>query len=212
MAWLSNTSNLDQLKKEYRTLARKWHPDVCQDPDAEKNFKEINEEYTAKVKGATSYVIPNFDEAGAQQKISKACHAIKDVLDETYPNTPITYIAWVFWGCLEFGPRPVPFRKVCECLSLAQQFLPGDMSYATFFAKTRKKAVEVRYDPGRKTFFADAPIEYFNTYLEADLVYDGRRYKVFQNKQWQHLQDTKLGIDYYLKRSPKIKIEELFGL
>jgi curved DNA-binding protein len=35
----------DQIKKEYRKLARKYHPDVSKDADAEKKFKDIAEAY-----------------------------------------------------------------------------------------------------------------------------------------------------------------------
>lgn len=35
-----------EIKKAYRTLARKYHPDVCKEPDAEERFKKINEAYS----------------------------------------------------------------------------------------------------------------------------------------------------------------------
>jgi molecular chaperone DnaJ len=35
----------DQLKTAFRKLARQYHPDVSDDPDAEEKFKEINEAY-----------------------------------------------------------------------------------------------------------------------------------------------------------------------
>jgi curved DNA-binding protein len=35
----------DQLQQAFRTLARKYHPDVNKDPAAEERFKEINEAY-----------------------------------------------------------------------------------------------------------------------------------------------------------------------
>lgn len=35
----------DQIKKEYRKLARKYHPDVNKSPDTERKFKEIGEAY-----------------------------------------------------------------------------------------------------------------------------------------------------------------------
>jgi curved DNA-binding protein len=35
----------DQIKKEYRKLARKYHPDVSKDDDAEQKFKDIAEAY-----------------------------------------------------------------------------------------------------------------------------------------------------------------------
>jgi curved DNA-binding protein len=35
----------DDIKKAYRKLARKYHPDVSKEPDAEKHMKEVNEAY-----------------------------------------------------------------------------------------------------------------------------------------------------------------------
>jgi molecular chaperone DnaJ len=35
-----------EIKKAYRNLARKYHPDVCKEPGAEEKFKEINEAYS----------------------------------------------------------------------------------------------------------------------------------------------------------------------
>ena len=42
---ISKNASSDQIKKEYRKLARKYHPDVSKDPDAEKKFKEVAEAY-----------------------------------------------------------------------------------------------------------------------------------------------------------------------
>lgn len=35
----------DEIKRAYRRLARKFHPDVSKEPDAEKRFKEVGEAY-----------------------------------------------------------------------------------------------------------------------------------------------------------------------
>lgn len=42
---ISKNASPDEIKKAYRNLARKHHPDVDKSPDAEKKFKEINEAY-----------------------------------------------------------------------------------------------------------------------------------------------------------------------
>jgi len=35
-----------EIKKAYRNLARKFHPDICKEPGAEEKFKKINEAYS----------------------------------------------------------------------------------------------------------------------------------------------------------------------
>ncbi|MBI2326823.1 DnaJ domain-containing protein [Candidatus Curtissbacteria bacterium] len=42
---VSKNSSPDELKRAYRTMARKYHPDVNKAPGAEEKFKEINEAY-----------------------------------------------------------------------------------------------------------------------------------------------------------------------
>jgi len=43
---VSKTADQDEIKKAYRKLARKYHPDVNpDDPKAEEKFKDINEAY-----------------------------------------------------------------------------------------------------------------------------------------------------------------------
>ena len=38
-------SSADEIKKAYRNLAVKYHPDICKEPGADEKFKEINEAY-----------------------------------------------------------------------------------------------------------------------------------------------------------------------
>ena len=42
---ISKTATAAQIKKEYRKLARKYHPDVNKASDAEQQFKELGEAY-----------------------------------------------------------------------------------------------------------------------------------------------------------------------
>lgn len=42
---INKNASIDEIKKAYRSLAIKWHPDKNKDPIALKKFKEINESY-----------------------------------------------------------------------------------------------------------------------------------------------------------------------
>ncbi len=42
---ISKDASQNEIKRSYRKLARKYHPDVSKEPDAEKKFKEIGEAY-----------------------------------------------------------------------------------------------------------------------------------------------------------------------
>ncbi len=42
---VSRDATTDDLRRAYRKLARRYHPDVCKEPNAEARFKEVNEAY-----------------------------------------------------------------------------------------------------------------------------------------------------------------------
>jgi molecular chaperone DnaJ len=42
---VSKNASEDEIKSAYRKLARKWHPDVCKEPDAKEKFTEVSEAY-----------------------------------------------------------------------------------------------------------------------------------------------------------------------
>ncbi len=42
---VSKSASSEEIKKAYRLLAKKYHPDICKEPNAEEKFKEVQEAY-----------------------------------------------------------------------------------------------------------------------------------------------------------------------
>jgi molecular chaperone DnaJ len=63
---VSRTASGDEIKKAYRQLARKYHPDVSQEPNAEGRFKEINEAYEVLSDQQKRVTYDRFGHVGAQ--------------------------------------------------------------------------------------------------------------------------------------------------
>lgn len=56
----------DEIKRAYRQLARKWHPDVNKDADAESRFKEITEAYEVLSDSRKRQLYDQYGHAGPQ--------------------------------------------------------------------------------------------------------------------------------------------------
>jgi molecular chaperone DnaJ len=63
---VSKSASLDEIKGSFRRLARKYHPDVSQEPDAEERFKEINEAYGVLSDADKRAAYDRFGHAGVQ--------------------------------------------------------------------------------------------------------------------------------------------------
>lgn len=61
---ISRTATYEEIKQSYRSLARKYHPDVNKDPDADSHFKEINEAYEVLSDGDKRKVYDRFGHEG----------------------------------------------------------------------------------------------------------------------------------------------------
>src|SRR5213082_858243 len=62
---VSRTASAEDIKRAYRNLARKYHPDVNKSHDAEVRFKEINEAYECLSDDGKRRAYDRFGHAGA---------------------------------------------------------------------------------------------------------------------------------------------------
>ena len=66
---LEKTATAAEIKKAYRKLARKYHPDVSKEEHAEKNMKEVNEAYA---------VLSDLEKRGAYDQLGNQYQAGQD--------------------------------------------------------------------------------------------------------------------------------------
>jgi molecular chaperone DnaJ len=63
---LPRNASSDDIKSAFRKLARQYHPDVSQEPNAEERFKEINEAYAVLSEPEKRAAYDRFGHAGVQ--------------------------------------------------------------------------------------------------------------------------------------------------
>lgn len=63
---VGQNASKDDLKRAYRRMARKYHPDVNNDPSAGERFKEINEAYEVLSNDSSRAAYDRFGHAGVQ--------------------------------------------------------------------------------------------------------------------------------------------------
>jgi molecular chaperone DnaJ len=64
---VARSASVDEIKRNYRQMARKYHPDVNKEPDAENRFKEISEAYEVLSDERKRQIYDQFGHAGMQQ-------------------------------------------------------------------------------------------------------------------------------------------------
>jgi molecular chaperone DnaJ len=57
----------EEIKRAYRKLARKYHPDICKEPECEEKFKEINEAYQTLIDDEKRRLYDLYGKGGVEQ-------------------------------------------------------------------------------------------------------------------------------------------------
>lgn len=68
---VSKGANKEDIKKAYKELAKKYHPDVSKEPDAEAKFKEVSEAYAILSDDSKRQQYEQFGSEGFQQRYSQ---------------------------------------------------------------------------------------------------------------------------------------------
>lgn len=80
--WFKNVSNLEELKAEYKKLAKKWHPDMQKNVDSTKIFVEIVSQYDALYKILKNKANNSQDSTDFKQKHSADSSIFRTIIDK----------------------------------------------------------------------------------------------------------------------------------
>lgn len=211
MPWFEPGLNEDELKKQYRRLAREYHPDnhMGEGEDAvlefEAKMKEINEEY-ADYFTKTVTVSARAAHMAKQDKIFNDLEVARQIQRDLYPQTKVNYVAYFEHALIEFLQN-TPMHKMLEIVDIAKRsvFCPIIISFSR--PNVRKKAFEMRYVPGSGCAYIDTT-DVAVLGLEWKEVKKGRRYTTYKAPRFVMVHDVKKDIRYYMRQSSKVDLLE----
>lgn len=147
---VTKTANQDEIKKAYRSLARKFHPDVNpEDPKAEDKFKDINEAYQVL---SDEEKRSKYDRFGSQWKQYQQTGGRAEDFD------------WSQWAAQ--GQRGGPQYRTVSQEDLEQMFGGGMGGFSDFFetlfggmagGRTTRRTTQ---QPNKQTFQRGGDIEH----------------------------------------------------
>jgi len=86
---ISRNASKDEVKKAYKTLARRWHPDKnpTKQEEATRRFKEVSEAYQVLIDDSKRRTYEQADAAGGTTNTTNTSHGFPRPSDFNYPET-----------------------------------------------------------------------------------------------------------------------------
>lgn len=210
MQWFKPGLTLEQAKKQYRALARQWHPDthvgMPDQAECEEKFKEINEQYARIVKGEVAVQEQWQDEEGMTEELYSRLKVVQQLVEEMFPRLRVTYWAYLITPTLEFLDDDVPMYKVMQVVETAQEILGKAHIVVQLHRPCRKKVFQCEWDYLSRTLLIDCQSQPANWVPKGN----GRRYKEYECLRVERIHDTKYDISYVKTKSPKLDFRKDF--
>ncbi len=121
---VSRDASLEEIKKAYRRLALKWHPDRNKSPEAEEKFKEINEAYEVLSDPRKRQAYDQFGQAAFSPGGPFAGGKTY-----TYRRGPFTYTYTTTGGQSPFSNFDFSFGGFSDPFEIFEQFFGGQSPF-----------------------------------------------------------------------------------
>lgn len=204
MKYLSESMSPEEAKKAYRKLAKTMHPDVGGDTE---EFKILASEYTAIIRNTA------FEETSIESAMKASAKMVDTIvasLQELYPRTPVVLFFSVNSIEVDFKAN-TPISRIVEIESVINSF-KYPFSVSCSFHREGRKAPLTLVSRDLYTYINTTPQACVDVDLTGKEIYDGRRYKIYENPRYSTCTDTKTGRVYVMRRTPKFTLKELLGL
>lgn len=209
--WFAPGLTEEELKKEYRKLAREYHPDMhvgqADHDDYEEYFKEISSQYAAYFVKLSTAEAPGVDDI--QEATLRRTNIARAIVEEVYPRTDIGWSVGAYEVFMEFH-RSTPLQKMVHIVQLVKESMGAKCPVICEFyrdgAKKRRTLTLIGNAALVDCELADVPLSGYK------VVSAGRRYKVMEQGRWQMVEDTKTQMRYAMRKTPKLNLKELLGI
>lgn len=172
MQWFRDDLDSEELKKEYRRLAKQYHPDVCKDPDAEEKMKEINHQFDQYFTNQMTREFSWVDTAKAREKAQKVRATLlvyllrdKENPGKFYCMVERHYTGWWFW-------RDLSQLKAITTDAKEWENFRGGFAYCSYDQPDENSTVRLTKLPATISPASDEEMYWYNRDHFGDTAWD----------------------------------------